>query len=146
MEDLLLSGAADATIGVTEVPDGCRRLLPDGDARAWYAGTGLIPANHVIVAHARLRDGDTLGRVVALFERVKADYLRSGSDADQDINGLRAVTGLADPLPNGWTANEQTWRVLVEAAGRQGMIADVPSAQTLIEPIELTEPKEKAHG
>lgn len=148
LDGLLLSGAVDAVMGLADVPSGCRRLLPDWttDARAWYEKTGLIPANHLVVAHARLAEGDTLARVVRLFERAKAEYLASGDDSDKVIRPLRDVTGLADPLPNGWTANADTWRVLVEATHRQGMISDPPSPQTLIEPIELTEPKDEAHG
>ena len=143
LDGLLLSGAVDAVMGLAEVPDGCRRLLPDpvGDARAWYAETGLIPANHLIVAHSRLREGDTLARVVQLFDRAKAGYLASGDGSDKVIGPLREVTGLADPLPNGWTANADTWRVLVEATHRQGMIRDRPAPETLIEPIELNAAK-----
>jgi 4,5-dihydroxyphthalate decarboxylase len=148
LDGLLLSGAVDAVMGLAEVPDGCRRLLPDwlGDARAWYAKTGLIPANHVVVADARLAEGDTLDRVVRLFDLAKSAYLASGDDSDSVIAPLRTVTGRADPLPNGWAANADTWRVLVEATRRQGMISDPPAPETLIEPIELTEPKEEARG
>jgi hypothetical protein len=100
----------------------------------------------VVVAHARLAEGDTLDRVVRLFDLAKSAYLASGDDSDSVITPLRAVTGRADPLPNGWTANADTWRVLVEATRRQGMISDPPAPETLIEPIELTEPKEEARG
>ena len=137
LEDLLASGEIDAAFGLHRVPPGGRPLLgdPTGLARTWYQATGLIPANHLLVMRADRFDPELGQELCRLFDAARACYLADirAAAADPVIAPLRAVTGLADPLPNGWAANLPLWRTLAAAAARQGMITDPADARDLLE-------------
>jgi 4,5-dihydroxyphthalate decarboxylase len=141
LASLLAEGHVDVAIGLTEVPDGCRRLFPDpaAEARAWYSRTGLVPVNHLIAMRARYRDRALGVELCRMFEAAKrsflADAVKSGRDGPE-VGPLRAVTGLADPLPYGWSANEAVCAALIEAMRRQGMCDARVPASALVETVE----------
>jgi 4,5-dihydroxyphthalate decarboxylase len=142
LASLLAGGQVDVAIGLAEVPDGCRRLFgePAEEARAWYAGTGLIPVNHLIALRAEYRDPELTGELCRIFEAAKRAALAAGADGGQygpEIGPLRLVTDLADPLPYGWSANAAVCGALVEAMRRQGMCDARLPASALVETVEL---------
>lgn len=139
LADLLAAGEIDVAMGLKEPPPGCRRLLSDpvADARAWYRQTGLIPANHLLVMRREVYDAGLGAELCRIFDAARARYLATAAAAaDPVIGPLRAVTGLDDPLPNGWGANAAMWRALAAAAARQGMTAGTPGAGELLEGCE----------
>jgi hypothetical protein len=72
-----------------------------------------------------------------MFEIAKTLHLAAAPPADPIVEGLRSITGLGDPLPNGWKPNEAMWNTLVGAVRRQGMIAEAPAADDLLERCEI---------
>jgi len=135
---LLASGEIDVAFGEAAVPEGCRRLVDDPmtEAARWYDVAGVIPANHVLVVRDDVADRVDLAEIVRLFSRASRDYAASGRDDDSTIEDLRRVTGLTDPMPQGWAANEAMWGVLVDAMCRQGMLPGAPAAEDVIAALE----------
>jgi 4,5-dihydroxyphthalate decarboxylase len=138
LSELLMSGEIDVVMGDTAVPDGCRRLIDDPDAEAsrWFAETGIVPANHLVVVRDDLADRVDLGEVYALFDAAKDAYLTSGRSDDRAIEAARRISGLADPMVNGWSANQRLWEVLVEAMVGQGMLRERPQDSDVILPFD----------
>jgi 4,5-dihydroxyphthalate decarboxylase len=150
LASLLTEGHVDVAIGLAEVPGGCRPLFgqPTEEARAWYSRTGLIPVNHLIALRGEYRDPELTGELCRMFEAAKREFLAAGSTeaggtkaggtgtAGPEIGPLRLVTGLDDPLPYGWSANEALCEALFEAMRRQGMCDARLSAAELIETVE----------
>ena len=134
LESLLLSGAADAVIGLREVPQGCRKLIDDpvGAAAKWTRDTGVVPANHLMVIDARHRDTSVPDLVCHRFETVLREYLDSGVPASGVIGDLKRINPSLDPLPNGRKANALMWETLVAAMVKQGMIAPVADPMALL--------------
>ncbi len=117
LASLLIEDEIDAAMGSMDVPPGCRRLLddPTAEAQSWYGTTGLIPANHLLVIRQELCDVDLAGELCRMFEIAKTLHLAAAPPADPIVEGLRSITGLGDPLPNGWKPNEAMWNTLVGA-------------------------------
>jgi 4,5-dihydroxyphthalate decarboxylase len=146
LRSLLAEGHVDVAIGLAEVPSGCRPLFgdPAAEARAWYSRTRLIPVNHLIALRGEHRDSGLTGELCRMFEAAKREFLapadRTGAGdtgpAGPEIGPLRLVTGLADPLPYGWSANEAVCGALIEAMHRQGMCDARLSAAEYIEIVE----------
>jgi len=134
LESLLLSGAADAAIGLHSVPPGCRGLIADPDAAAakWTRDTGVVPANHLLVIDARRQGTAAPDRVCNRFEAVLRDYLKSGNPAPGVISKLRHTNPTLAPLPNGRKANAHMWQTLVTTMVRQGMLAPVADPMSLL--------------
>jgi 4,5-dihydroxyphthalate decarboxylase len=150
LESLLADGHVDVAVGLATVPDGCQTLLRDpvGEARAWYEHTGLIPVNHLIALRSEHHDPGLITEICRMFEAAKRAFFAeidsvndgdaaNGADtAGPEVGPLRLVTGLADPLPYGWSANEGVCGALIEAMGRQGM-CDIPlPASALVAQVE----------
>ena len=138
LASLLTEGHVDVAIGLAEAPGGCRPLFgrPAEEARAWYSRTGLIPANHLIALRGEHRDPGLTGELCRMFEAAKREFLAGTGPAGPEIGPLRLVTGLDDPLPYGWSANEAVCEALLEAMRRQGMCDARLSAAELIETVE----------
>jgi 4,5-dihydroxyphthalate decarboxylase len=141
LESLLADGYVDAAVGLAAVPEGCQTLLRDpvAEARAWYGRTGLIPVNHLIALRSEHRDPGVIAEICRMFEAAKREFF-TGPDgtgsAGPEVGPLRLVTGLEDPLPYGWSANEGVCGALIEAMRRQGM-CDVPvPASELVAKVE----------
>ena len=134
LEGLLMSGAADAAIGLHAVPATCRRLIedPDGAASKWTRDTGVVPANHFVVIDARHHGTAAPDLVCNRFEAVTREYLHSGIVASGVIADLRRINPSLAPLPNGRKANAQMWQTLVAAMVRQGMISPVAEPMDLL--------------
>jgi hypothetical protein len=74
-----------------------------------------------------------------MFEAAKRDFLATADESGQpgpEVGPLRQVTGLDDPLPYGWSANEAVCEALTEAMRRQGMCDARLPASELVETIE----------
>ncbi|MGH3245938.1 MAG: ABC transporter substrate-binding protein [Trebonia sp.] len=156
LTSLLADGHVDVAIGLAEVPAGCQPLFgqPAAEARSWYERTRLIPVNHLIALRAEHRDRGLTGELCRMFEAAKREFLDSagldsagldsaglnGADhaglAGPEVGPLRLVTGLVDPLPYGWSANEAVCVALIEAMGRQGMCDARPPVAEFIEAVE----------
>jgi 4,5-dihydroxyphthalate decarboxylase len=141
LASLLAHGHVDVAIGLAEVPEGCQPLFgqPADEARRWYERARLIPVNHLIALRAEHRDPGLTGELCRMFEAAKREFLdgaREPGQAGPEIGPLRQVTGLDDPLPYGWSANEAVCGALIEAMRRQGMCnASVPASE-LVEAVE----------
>lgn len=141
LESLLTSGHVDAAVGLAAVPDGCQTLFRDpvAEARAWYLRTGLIPVNHLIAVRREHRDPGLATEICRMFEAAKREFfagVNGTGSAGPEVEPLRLVTGLQDPLPYGWSANEGVCGALIEAMRQQGM-CDVPlPAAELVEKVE----------
>lgn len=134
LESLLASGAADAVIGLHEVPAGCRRLIDDADGAAaqWTRDTGLVPANHLLVMDAKHLGTRAPERVCQRFETVLQDYLKSNIPDMGVISKLRRINPDLAPLPNGRAANTLMWQTLVTTMVRQGMLQPVSNPMDLL--------------
>lgn len=137
--ELLDQRVIDAAMGVFDVPDGYRPLFADpvSEARDWYARSALIPANHLIVVRSDVAERVDLLEIAKLFDAVKSRYLDRGCAHDADIEGLKTITGLTDPLPNGWSANEPMWTTLIDAMMAQRMLDQRPHLASTIEQMEI---------
>jgi 4,5-dihydroxyphthalate decarboxylase len=141
LASLLADGHVDVAIGLAEVPDGCQPLFaqPTEEARSWYERTSLIPVNHLIALRAEHGDPGLTRELCRMFEAAKREFLDGVHDSGQagpEVGPLRLVTGLHDPLPYGWSANEAVCGALIAAMHRQGMCdARLPAAQ-LVEAVE----------
>ena len=141
LASLLAEGHVDVAIGLAEVPDGCQPLFgkPVEEARAWYARTRLVPVNHLIALRGEHRDPGLTGELCRMFEAAKREFLAIADDsglAGPEVGPLRLVTGLYDPLPYGWSANEDVCGALTEAMYRQGMCDGRLPAAELVEAVE----------
>ena len=101
--------------------------------------TRLIPVNHLIALRGEHRDPELTSELCRMFEAAKREFLAGADDCGQagpEVGPLRLVTGLDDPLPYGWSANEAVCGALIEAMCRQGMCdADLPASE-LVEAVE----------
>lgn len=138
--DLLAQGVIDVAMGVSDVPAGYRSLFADpvAEARRWYSRSALIPANHLVVVRSDVAGRVDLAEIAKLFDAAKSRYVDHGGIHDADIERLRAITGLADPMPNGWSANERMWTTLIDAMVAQGLLAHRPRVSGTIERMEVT--------
>lgn len=134
LEGLLASGAADAVIGLHDVPAGCRRLLDDPDraAAAWTRDTGVVPANHLLVIDARHAGTAAPDRVCNRFADVVAEYLAAGTPTTGVLGDLCRINPSRAPMPLGRAANAHMWRTLVATMVRQDMLAPIADPMALL--------------
>jgi 4,5-dihydroxyphthalate decarboxylase len=134
LESLLLSGQADAVIGLHQVPSACRKLIddPEGAAAKWTRDTGVVPANHLLVIDARHRGTAAADLVCNRVEAVVRAYLDSGILAAGVIGDLRRINPFLAPLPSGREDNARMWQTLVAAMVRQGMISPIADPMDLL--------------
>lgn len=134
LESLLASGAADAAIGLHDLPPGCRHLIedPEGAAARWTRDTGIVPANHLVVVDARHQGTAVPDLVCRRFDTVVRDYLRAGGGSHGVIGELKRINPALNPLPNGRRANAHMWETLVNAMVKQGMVAPIADPMSLL--------------
>lgn len=110
---MLLEGEVDAAVlRDTKLPDPrLERLIPDPDqaARAWYARTGAIQVNHMVVVR------DTL-------TRTHPEAVREVYRLLQEAKRLGPAPGTPDMIPFGVEANRRNLEVLIDHVYRQRLI------------------------
>jgi len=112
---MLIEGEIDAAIYGAAMPkdDRLQSVIPDPDAaaRAWYAGHGVVPVNHMVVVTEELAQAKP-DAVDELYRLLEAGRKAAGGPA----------AGAPDLAPFGKPANRPCLEMLIAYALQQGLI------------------------